>query len=241
MDERLKRAARSRAMRDSLIASDPQTQKRMQLDMLRGQGDSMIDMPPPPAAIQQIDAGSWERELVLPTATPDVKPDAFARWQPGMTSSWDPESFPEEAPEGSFVDPVDDLDRAAYLYNAGFTGEELVTMLAISFGENQTGDPWAMGPYSAVDNTGENEGKWQRALGLQQIRPLTDPNNPEWVENDGWRNFAKLLDPEYNAEAAMEEYKQKGFDGWVVYTEDLHVPFLERARETVDQLNRVLR
>ena len=181
--------------------------------------NSLIDMPPPPpAAIQQADTGA----------------DPLLDWQPGMTSPWDPEGFPNE----SFVDNISDVDRAAYLYNAGFTGENLVTMVAISMGENQTGDPWAEGPYSSYDNTGENEGKWQRALGLQQIRPLTNPEN--W-QGDEWRDYAKLLDPQYNADAAMTEFKQKkGFGGWKVFTDNIHLRFMDRARQAVNELNQIL-
>jgi hypothetical protein len=183
-------------------------------------GAEMIDMPPPlpPAAVQQAVQAA----------------DPFADWQPGMTSPWDPEGFPQE----SFVDNISDVDRAAYLFNAGFTGDDLITMVAISMGENQAGDPWARGPYSKSDNTGENEGKWHRALGLQQIRPLTSPQDHA---GDEWRDYAQLLDPQYNADAAWTEFKQKkGFRGWEVYNKDIYLRFMDRAREAVEGLNQIL-
>ena len=195
----------------------------------RGQ---MIDMPPsPPADIQQVESpaslDSWLRSRQPATR------DSFADWQPGMTSPWDPSGFPgkEVAPP-----PVSIQDRAELAYNAGFRGEQLVTMVAISMAENQPGDPWAMGPYDKTYNTGKSEGKWQRALGLWQIRPLTNPDDPSWVKSDGWRRFADLLDPQTNADAAMLAFDQKGFDAWTTYTGKLHEPYLPQARAAVREM-----
>jgi len=186
-----------------------------------------VDLPPPPPAIEQPAAqGSWEREL----SAPPVGPNPFARWQSGDISPWDPASFPDDSLAPPKVTPE---QRATYAYNAGFRGRDLVTAVAISMAENQPGDPWAMGPYSENDNTGENEGKWHRALGLWQIRPLTDPDDPRWAASDGWRRFNELMDPQTNANAAMLEFKQKGFGGWEVYNRGLHEQFLSDALQAV--------
>jgi hypothetical protein len=40
-------------MRDRLQSLDPQSQKQMQVSLLKGKGDSLMDMPPPPPAIEQ--------------------------------------------------------------------------------------------------------------------------------------------------------------------------------------------
>lgn len=190
---------------------------------------AQMDLPPPsPAAVQEADQSSWERQM----AAPKIGPNPFARWKESMVSSWDPASFPDEP----FVENVTPVDRADLAYNAGFRGPDLVTMVAISMAENEPGDPWAMGSYSPNDNTGENEGKWQRALGLWQIRPLTNPNDPRWARTDSWRDFTKLLDPQYNAEAAMKEFEQKGFSAWDVYNSKRYERFLPEARAAVQQL-----
>jgi hypothetical protein len=101
--------------------------------------------------------------------------------------------------------------------------------------ENETGDPWAMGPYDSTDNVGDSDGKWHRALGLWQIRPLTDPNDPEW-SGDSWRKFEVLLDPQENANAAKIAFDKSGFEAWVTYRRKLHERFLPEARAVVRQL-----
>ena len=163
---------------------------------------------------------------------PAVGPNPYARWQPGMVSSWDPASFPTEP----FVENVPIQDRAALAYNAGFRGDDLVTIVAISMGEETPGNPWSQGQFSPNDNTGENEGKWQRALGLWQTRPLTNPNDPRWARTDSWRDPAKLLNPEYQAYAAMMEFNQKGFRGWDAYNNGAYKKYLTDARSAVEGL-----
>ena len=184
--------------------------------------------PPPPAVVAPAEQSSWEREFQAPA----VGPNPYARFSSSDTSSWDPESFPT----GQFVENATIEDRAALAYSAGFRGDDLVTMVAISMGEETPGDPWSQGRYSATDNTGENEGKWQRALGLWQIRPLTDPDDPRWAASDGWRDPAKLLDPEYQAYAAKKEFEQKGFEGWDAYNNGSYEQYLDEARSAVERL-----
>lgn len=210
------------------------------LDVFPDIRDSVDDMPPPPAIVQQAPSAlsGWERELYgnqqpAPARPKNTGRDPNLDWKPGMKSSFDPESFPTE----QFMPNVTLEERAALTYNAGFRGNDLVTMIAISMAEETPGDPWSMGPYSAADNTGENEGKWQRAFGLYQTRPLTNPNDPKWADSDSWRDMTRLLDPAYQAEAAMKEFRQKkGFDGWEAFTNGAYKQYLDDARSVVRRL-----
>lgn len=84
---------------------------------------------------------------------------------------------------------------AMYAYNAGFSGDDLVTAVAIALAESG-GDPNAEG-----DN-GTSYGLWQIHFTV----------HPEF-------DASQLKDPAYNASAAYSLYlRRHGFNDWSTYT-----------------------
>lgn len=223
-------------MRDKLLASDPQTQKRMQLDMLRGQGDSMIDMPPPPpAVIQQADMGSWERGLT--PAWPGLSPEG--------------EAFRRESaePVGDGPLEVDNLplvDVAALAFDAGWRGEDLVQAVAVQIAEERNQNRFALGDYGIQSDT------YGPSFGLWQIRTLRQPWQAGQPQEDRLRTFEAtndgfdLYDPQTNADVAYQLWKARGWQPWSVThdsakgTDNYYMNFMDQAREAVAELNRIL-
>lgn len=84
---------------------------------------------------------------------------------------------------------------AQYASNAGFSGDDLVTAVAIALAES-SGNPGAVG-----DNG--------TSIGLWQIHYTV---HPEFDVN-------QLKDPQYNAQAAYSLYSRRhGFNDWSTYT-----------------------
>jgi hypothetical protein len=220
--------------------SNPETSKRIQLAVLRGnsyddivsriasydESETMIDMPPPPAAIQQ--SAQYE--------------DAFAGWKPGMRSSWDPEGFSEIRIDTS----VPLVEVAALAFNAGWRGESLVEAVAVQIAEERGQNKFAIGDLNITNDT------YGPSFGLWQIRSLRKPWEAGQPEEDRLRTFestsegADLLDPQTNADVAFQIWKAKGWKPWSVThksaetSENYYMNFIDQARQAVAELNRIL-
>lgn len=198
-----------------------------------GPEDSMIDMPPPPpAVIQQAQMGSWEREL-----TPRLSPEgeAFRR------------ESAEQIGDGPIeVDTVALVDVAAYAANAGFTGEDLVTAVAVQIAEERNQNRFSLGDYGIQDET------FGPSYGLWQIRALKEPWQVGQPEADSFRTFEAtdggydLYDPQTNADVAYQLWKANKWQPWSVThdsakgTGNDYRNFIPQAREAVAELNRIL-
>lgn len=177
--------------------------------------DQMIDMPPPPAAVQQVDApaslDSWARS----------RPPRLARLpkRPNLSSP-ENEAFRQESAEPQGEGPIGPLfleDVAEYAYNAGFRDEDLVTFVAISMAENRQHDPHARG------DTQKTSSKWGPSIGLWQMRSildLGDSTRPADIMRSG-KHISHLDDPQYNADAAYALFMADGLKPWSV-THDTH-------------------
>lgn len=115
------------------------------------------------------------------------------------------------------------MNIALLAYNAGFRGEALVTAVAIAYAESG-GNPSNYNPETAA-NTPNGMG----SVGLWQIYRKA---HPDLAHMD-------LLDPQVNANAAFEVYKQAGysFHPWSTYQHGSHKKFLDRAAKEVSALD----
>lgn len=95
---------------------------------------------------------------------------------------------------------------------AGFTGEQLVTMVAIALGESG-GNPQARNLNGSEDSRG-----------LSQINTYAHPQyDPD-----------RLYDPNYNAQAAFEvSGGGQNFGPWTVYSKGIYQKFMDQARAAV--------
>lgn len=95
---------------------------------------------------------------------------------------------------------------AGYASNAGFSGSDLVTAVAIALAES-SGNPGAIGKLGEI--------------GLWQIYPTA---HPEFDVN-------QLPDPQYNANAAFALYSRAGgaFHDWSTYTQGTYTAYLSTA------------
>jgi Lysozyme like domain len=106
---------------------------------------------------------------------------------------------------------------AAYASNAGFTGDDLVTAVAIAFAES-SGNPDAHGDLS-LPGSG-SYGLWQI---YSQAHPEYGPD------------FTQLFDPQTNASAAFQVYLDAGnsFKPWSTYNNGSYRNYLSKAQEAV--------
>jgi hypothetical protein len=111
--------------------------------------------------------------------------------------------------EGS---PIEIAARAAY--NAGFRGDDLVTMLAVAGAES--------GWRPDAHGVGPRDDSW----GLWQINRMASPQY----------DAGQLTDPAYNAQVAYEFFTGRGFKPWSAYTTGAYEKFLDEARSTVSAL-----
>lgn len=102
---------------------------------------------------------------------------------------------------------------AAVASNAGFSGDDLVTAVAIALAESG-GD--------SQDQTGDGGTSW----GLYQIHWTVHPEFDK----------SQLLDPQYNANAAYTLYRNKGgtFTDWSAYNNGKYAAFLPAASGAVN-------
>ena len=203
-----------------------------------GDRKPVVDLPPdPPAVVQQADVGAWERQAAAP---PAVGPNPFARWEQGMTSSWDPAGFPDQPISVSLV------NVAAAGYNAGWRGEDLVKAVAISIAENRNQEMFKHG------DVGIQNKNYGPSIGLWQIRTLKKPWEAGQPSYDRMRTFENtndgrdLYDIQRNADAAYALWKGRGWGHWSVThdkykgTSNDYRMYLDQAREAVGELNRIL-
>ena len=105
---------------------------------------------------------------------------------------------------------------AGFAQNAGFSGDDLVTAVAIALAES-AGDP------NAVGDAGTSIGLWQIHY---TVHPEFDPT--------------QLHDPQYNANAAFDLFtRRNGFNDWSTFTVEgpdhvlPYAKFLDVAQQAV--------
>lgn len=108
---------------------------------------------------------------------------------------------------------------AALARNAGFSGDDLTTAVAIALAESN-GNPNAHGDTSLGTGRG--------SFGLWQI--YSDAH-PEFGPD-----FERLYDPQTNANAAFSVYQSAGFSfmPWSTYKSDAYLAFLSSAENGVN-------
>lgn len=108
---------------------------------------------------------------------------------------------------------------------AGFTGQALVTAIAIA-GAESSFNPGALGDIALMD------AKWGASVGLWQIRSLKHWNM--YTGADAMRDASKLTDPYYNARAAYAISKGgTNFSPWSTYTSSAFTPYIVSAANAV--------
>jgi murein DD-endopeptidase MepM/ murein hydrolase activator NlpD len=111
---------------------------------------------------------------------------------------------------------------AQYSKDAGFSGDSLITALAVSKGESG----WNSG---AMGDLGIQTSKWGPSVGLFQIRCLK-----EQIGTKQERDCDALKDPAFNARAAYKiSNRGTNWNPWTVYTHGTYKQFLDVARETI--------
>jgi hypothetical protein len=120
---------------------------------------------------------------------------------------------------------LSDADLAQVLYQAGFRGDAIATMVAIAHPESG-GDPRA---YNGNRNTGDN------SYGLWQIN-MIDGMGPERLRAFGISSNEDLYDPLTNARAAFKLYQGSGgFRDWSTYNRGEHQRFMQNGYSGVEQ------
>lgn len=118
-----------------------------------------------------------------------------------------------------------DTQLAQVFRDAGFMGENLITMIAVSLAESG-GDPDNVGDEALVNKT------WGPSIGLAQIRSL-------WAQRGTGRSrdADRLTDPAFNARAAYEiSSGGTNFRPWSMWTNQRYLGFVARARAAAAQL-----
>lgn len=106
------------------------------------------------------------------------------------------------------------LKIADYARNAGFSGTDLVTAVAIAYAES-SGNP------DAVGDSGTSYGLWQIHY---TVHPETYTNDP-----------TELFDPQKNANAAFSIFQAAGnsFRPWSTFTNGMYQSHLQQANQEV--------
>lgn len=153
-----------------------------------------------------------------------------------VSQAFAPEADPAASEAGEFVPeasagftPGDGkmsaVEVAQVYAQAGFTGEALVHMVAISQGESGH-DPGATGDTSLTNGT------WGPSMGLSQIRSLNEQRG-----TGGWRDAERLSDPLFNARAAYAiSNGGTNFSPWTVWNEGIYKKYLDEAQAAVKAL-----
>jgi soluble lytic murein transglycosylase-like protein len=100
--------------------------------------------------------------------------------------------------------------------NAGFTGDDLAIAIAIAYAESG-GNPNAVGDQNLAPDRGPSIGLWQINIGSAA--------HPEYASVD-------LTDPQTNANAAFDVYKQAGnsFRPWSTFLTGKYEAYLSQAQ-----------
>ena len=106
---------------------------------------------------------------------------------------------------------------AGYAANAGFTGDDLTTAVAIALAESNGGDPKAQG--DLMDGQYTSYGLWQIHFTV----------HPEF-------DASQLFDPQYNANAAYNLYLRRGhqFKDWSAFNNRAYIAYLQAASDGVN-------
>jgi hypothetical protein len=162
------------------------------------------------------------REGFAPEAAPVAVQGPLSAGEPEAGAFTPQASAGFEAGSGSSLSAV---DVAKVYAQAGFTGDALVTMVAIARGESG----WNPG---AAGDTSITNGTWGPSLGLSQIRSVNAQRG-----TGGWRDADALLDPAFNARAAFAiSNGGTDFGPWTVYSAGIYQQFVEEAKAAVTAL-----
>ena len=113
-------------------------------------------------------------------------------------------------------------------YNAGFTGQALVTAVAIA-GAESSYNP------NAVGDVALQTAKWGPSCGFWQVRSLVVPTS--YPLPDSLRDKNQLFDPQFNANAAYAFSRQgTNFGAWSTYTSGA---YLSHVNDAVAAINRM--
>ncbi len=130
------------------------------------------------------------------------------------------------APPAVFATPS---DIAQYAANAGFTGDDLVTAVAIAMAESGGGNMYAYNPerQAGARNGYGSYGLWQ--IYVQGNLRFLVANG--YVDETAWPPGINLFDPQTNAQAAFDIYSSTGgtFDAWTTYGSGRYQAFLDTA------------
>lgn len=160
------------------------------------------------------------REMLLGHTEGDAAPDVPARVAEAFAADDPPPSDTPTGPGG-----LSDAEAAQVMAQAGFSGEALVTALAVAIGESGL-NPAVPGPTIAADGT------LGRPQGLFQIR-----EDSRQTGTGGWRDGEKLYSPLFNAKAAYAiSNGGTNWQPWEVFTSGAYQGNVERARAAVAQL-----
>lgn len=183
--------------------------------------------------IAMVTNGDFTVEQATVTPRP-TSPPPFQDSDFGDDTTPDPASCPQ--PPTISIDGLTGAKLAAAVaYNAGFRGDDLITMVAIAKGESSW-NPNAIGDQQLQSDL------WGPSYGLWQVRSLQpDKFNPNASYlPDRYRDGSRLRDPKYNAEAAFALYttsKNRNdshrFNQWTVYTEGTYKNFLVESKKAV--------
>ncbi len=111
------------------------------------------------------------------------------------------------------------IEVAGHCHQAGFSGEALVTIVAIAKGESGFRS-------DAVGDVSLQDGVWGPSVGLLQIRSLHEERG-----TGGIRDELANVDPGHNAEAAFEISSHgQSFRPWSVFTAEIFKRFLDDVR-----------
>ncbi len=118
-------------------------------------------------------------------------------------------------------------DVAGFCHKAGFSGEALVTIVAIAKGESGF-------DADAVGDTGLQDETWGPSVGLLQIRSLRTEKG-----TDGVRDELANRDPGHNAEAGWEiSGHGRSFSPWSIFSSGAYRQFVAAVRpacQSVDE------
>lgn len=186
----------------------------------------------PAAVAQEEDMGTWLERLVFgqqedTNAMEGVNRELDEQAAP-VAAEAAPAAFTPEASAGFSSGEggaMSAIDVARVYAQAGFTGDALVTMVAIARGESG----WNPG---AQGDTSITTGTWGPSIGLSQIRSLNAQ-----AGTGGWRDPQRLADPLFNARAAYAiSNGGTNFQPWTVYSADIYQQYVAEARAAVSAL-----
>lgn len=154
----------------------------------------------------------------------------------------DPPTTPEESsgiPDCNIQTPVETegysgVDLAARVaYNAGFRGDDLLTITAIAGAESNY-NPNAVGDTTITNAT------FGPSYGLWQVRSLNNHDPNASYAPDKYRDSTKLRDPAYNAKAAYEIYStakqrnpERRFQDWTVFQTGAYKSRIQEAKAAI--------